>query len=715
MGGGLVLGVGVVAFAPDRLGLLPPPQAGQHWLSAWLKIAADGTVTVVVPHCDMGQGAQTALAMMAAEELDADWSRVVIEEAPATDDFANAHVIRAFLPDEVPPWTARGFDWTTYKLAQVVGLQVTGGSSSVRSTGHYGMQVAGAAARALLLQAASQRWSVPADQLTVAQSRVTHAASARSAHFGELAAAASQLPLPSAPSLKPRSQWQLLGSSPQRRDLPGKVDGSLRYGIDVQMPGLLQASVRTSPVQGATLLSVDDAPALAMPGVKAVVKLPDAVAVVASSWWQAERAVQALQPQFSAPNHPANDSDALYADIEHSLAKASDVRTQGNVEKALGSAAQRLEARYQLPLLAHAAMEPLNATVRIADGRCEVWAGTQDPLAARKVAAKAAGLAKEAVTLHNLPLGGSFGRRLPGCFDYIDQATRIAAALSPAPVKLLWSRSEDLQHDYYRPAMVAQLQGGVDSTGSLLAWRARYNGGGEPQAGMPPYHIPHLDLRSSSHEAGVVREGSWRSVGFSQQCFVIESFIDELAHAARQDPLAFRLAALARAPRHQAVLRAAAQRAQWDQPLPQGQGRGIALVEAFGSLCAVVAQVQVEAASTLRVLRLVAAVDCGPVIHREGALAQVQGGLLFGLSAALNEQVTVQAGRVQQASFADNPLLRIDAAPPVEVQFVASTAPLGGLGEPGVPPVAPAVANAVFAATGRRLRELPLLPALQRG
>jgi isoquinoline 1-oxidoreductase beta subunit len=491
------------------------------------------------------------------------------------------------------------------------------------------------------------------------------------------------------------------------------VDGSQRYGIDVQLPGLLHASVRAAPVQGSTLLSVDESPARAMPGVKAVVKLPNAVAVVASSWWQAEQAVQALQPQFSAAAQGTADSAALFAAIESSLAKAGSVKQQGDVDAALAKAAQRIDARYQLPLLAHAALEPLNATVRVADGRCEVWAGTQDPLSARKVAAEAAGVSKDNVTLHNQALGGSFGRRLPGAFDYIDQATRIAKAMSPSPVKLLWSRSEDLQHDFYRPAMVAQLQGGVDAAGRLAAWRARYNGGAEAAAGVPPYHIDALDLRSSKHEAGVVREGSWRSVGFSQQCFVIESFIDELAHAAQQDPLAFRLAALQHAPRHRAVLQAAAQRAQWGDSLPAGQGRGIALVEAFGSLCAQVAQVQVEADGTIRVLRMVAAVDCGPVIHPDAALAQVQGGMLFGVSAALHGEITLQDGRVLQSGFGDYPQLRIDAAPQVEVEFLQSTAPLGGLGEPGVPPAAPALANAIFAATGKRLRELPLQRVLR--
>ena len=708
-----MVGVGVVAFAPDRLGLLPPAQPDQHWLTAWLKIASNGTVTVVVPHCDMGQGAQTALAMMAAEELDAEWSQVVIEEAPAEDAYANSHIIRAFIPGAVPAWLSRGFDWSTYKLAQTIGLQVTGGSASVRSTGRYGMQVAGAAARAMLMQAAAKRWAVPIDQLSVSQSRVLHAASARSAGFGELAADAALLSVPCSPALKARKDWRLLGTSPQRRDIAAKVDGSLRYGIDVQLPGLLHASVRAAPVQGSTLLSVDEAPARAMPGVQSVIKLADAVAVVANTWWQADQAVQKLQPQFSAVSQGAADSAALFASIEQSLAKASAVQQHGDADATLAKAAKRVEARYQLPLLAHAAMEPLNATVRIADGHCEVWAGTQDPLSARKVAAAAADVSKDNVTLHNMALGGSFGRRLPGAFDYIDQATRIAKAMSPAPVKLLWSRSEDMQHDYYRPAMVATLQGGVDVAGKLTTWRARYNGGAEAQAGMPPYQIDNLDLRSSSYAAQSVREGSWRSVGFSQQCFVIESFIDELAHAAQQDPLAFRMAALQHAPRHRAVLQAAAQRGQWGEPLPLGQGRGIALVEAFGSLCAQVAQVQVDARGGISVLRMVAAVDCGAVIHPDGALAQVQGGMLFGVSAALYGEITLAQGRVVQTGFGDYPQLRIDAVPQVEVEFLQSNAPLGGLGEPGVPPAAPALANAIFAASGKRLRELPLQRALR--
>lgn len=709
VGGGLALGVAGIAFAPNRLGIRPGKDSEASWLTTWLKITPDNIVTAIIPHCEMGQGVHTSLTMMLADELDADWALVRMEEAPATEGFANAHVFHGFLPFDVPVPLLRGFDYATYKVAQWVGLQVTGGSSSVRGTGRHGMQIAGAAARSMLIDAAATRWQVPASECTAKQSHVLHGASGRSATYGELATDAARLDPPVHPVLKAREAWTIMGTSVPRFDSPGKVDGSARYAIDVQLPGLLHAAVRAAPVFGGKLTSVDSSEVQAMPGVQAVVRLDDAVAVVAVDTWRALQGVRALQPQFTDGGNGAVSSSMLLEAQRAALAgaKLKKAAHKGRGAEFLPQAARVIEAEYRVPLLAHATMEPMSATVRIVEGRCEVWTGVQDPLSARKVAAKAAGLDVQQVTLHNLALGGGFGRRLPGAFDYVDQAVRIAKVVAPKPVKLTWSREEDIQHDFYRPSLVAQYQGGLDAGGRPVVWSSRFNGTGMFSVPTPPYDIEHLELRTSdvgSH----VRLGSWRSVEFSHQGFFIESFIDELAHAAGKDPVEFRLAALAHAPRHHAVVQKAAQLAGWGSALPAGHGRGIALVEAFGTIVAEVAEVEVTADRRIRVHRVVAVVDCGEVIHPGTAAAQIEGGIVFGLSAALFDEITIEKGRVVQSNFHDYPMPRIADTPQVQVEFIRSGAPLGGMGEPGVPPIAPAVANAVFAATGDRLRTLPL-------
>jgi isoquinoline 1-oxidoreductase beta subunit len=714
VGGGLVLGVAELALAPNRFGILPDPVGEAPMLTVWLTITPDNRVTVLVPHCEMGQGVHTALTMMAAEELDADWSLVGMREAPAEDAFANAHVFRGFLPFEIPPLLGRGFDYATFKLAQWVGLQVTGGSASVRGTGRHGMQVAGAAARAMLIETAAARWHVPAAECTAQLSRVAHTASGNSATYGELATDAAKRAPPVHPALKPREQYRIRGTSVPRFDIPAKVNGTAQYGIDVALPGMLYATVRAAPVFGGRLKSVDTLAVEALPGIKQVVQLDDAVAVVADGYWRALKAVRALAPVFDDAGHGAVDSAGLLAAQAAALDGTSLHKAAKTSEgaAALGRASQRVAAEYRVPYLAHATMEPMNATVRFIDGGCEVWAGTQDPLSARKVAAEAAGLKPDQVRFHNQPLGGGFGRRLPGAFDYIAQAVKIAKAVAPAPVKLIWSREEDMQHDYYRAAYVARLEGGLDAVGQVDSWVAKYTGADQMGAGRPPYRIANLELRTAEVTSHV-REGSWRSVEFSQQGFFIESFIDELAHAAKQDPLAFRLAALPDSPRHRAVLEQVARLAGWGMPLPAGQGRGIALVEAFGSIVAEVAEIQISAGHTITVHKVTAVVDCGDLVNPDTAAAQVEGGIVFGLSAALYGQITIDKGRVVQGNFHDYPLVKLADAPRVTVEFIRSGAPLGGLGEPGVPPVAPAVANAIFAATGRRLRQLPLQGALR--
>ncbi len=708
IGGGLALGVAGIAFAPNRLRVVPDNREGTPQLTTWVKISSDNTVSVIIPHCEMGTGVHTALAMMCAEELEADWSQVRIEEAPGTDDYANGYLVRVFVPvvASVPRYMERGIDFATFKLMQLMDMQVTGGSSAVRGTGHLGMRVAGAAAKVMLVEAAAQQWNVPAAECSAKLSRVTHAASGRTLTYGELAPQAALLAPPVHPPLKSRDDYTIVGKPTPRIDIPSKVNGSATYGVDVTLPQMLYATIAASPVFGARLVSVDTAPAEALPGVKKVVKLGDAVAVVADGYWRALKGVRALAPKFEDTGKGAETSDTIYAAIGAALDSedTEKVFSSGKGGDALQGAAKVVAAEYRVPFLAHATMEPMNATARIADGRCEVWTGVQDPLAARKVAAEASGLKPELVTIHNQQLGGGFGRRLPGVMDFVDQAVRIAKEMAPAPVKLIWSREEDIQHDYYRPAVVGRYKAALGADGAPAAWVCKFNE--KNDAALLPYAIEHQDIRALKVPTHV-RIGAWRSVAHTQHGFFTESFVDELAHAAGKDPLQYRRDLLTNAPRHLAVLDKAAEMAGWSTPPAAGRGRGIALVESFGSIVAEVAEVEIVA-GRVKVHRVCAAVDCGDVINPDTATAQVEGGIVFGLSAALFNEVTIEAGRVAQTNFNDLPMPKLADAPTVSVEFVRSGAALGGLGEPGVPPVAPAIANAVFALTGKRVRSLPV-------
>jgi isoquinoline 1-oxidoreductase beta subunit len=707
LGGGLVLGAGGIALAPNRLRIQPDGGGDARHLTTWIKITPDGNVIVLIPHCEMGQGANLGIAMMLADELDADWQRLQIEEAPAEDVFANGYMLRGFAEEfgvAIPPWLVRAVDYASFKVADIAGLQVTGGSSSTRFTGQYGARVAGAAARMMLLEAAAQRFGVPVEQLSARDSRVTHASSGRSATFGELSIAAAGLKPPKHPQLKSRGEYRLVGTPQRRPDIPSKVDGEARYGIDVVLPDMLIAAIGQSPVPGGKLVSVDKTPAESMAGVRKVVALEEAVAVVADGYWQATQALRALQPEFTDNGRAGVTSEQIYA--EHAAALD---RLAPSAESPPGVT---LAAAYRVPYLAHATMEPMAATARFADGQCEVWAGTQDPLNARHVAADAAELDVDDVVMHNLHCGGAFGRRLPGAFDYVAQAVRIAKALAPQPVKLIWSREEDMQHDYYRDVVLARMRGTLDDQGLPIFWSHEFTGQRftDEMAAAPIYAVGRTHVRVAEPPAHL-RTGSWRSVAWSQHGFFIESFIDELAHAAGRDPVEYRLALLADKPRAFAVLERAAGMAGWDRAVRAGHARGVAVVECFGTVVAEVAEVSMTADGGIRVHRVDAAVDCGYCVNPEQARAQIEGGIIFGLSAALFHEITVRDGAVKQRSFPDYDMLRLATAPRVHVEFLDSDAHLGGLGEPGVPPIAPAVANAVFALTGNRLRTLPLKPA----
>ncbi|CAN7656238.1 molybdopterin-dependent oxidoreductase [Variovorax sp. LjRoot290] len=715
--GGLALGyVGMAAMGRGR-GLPASAAApGEAILAGWVKIGEDDSVTVYLPHADMGQGVGTALAMMLAEELDADWPRVRTEPAPGDARFANRFLARGWVLQnrQIPALFDGVIDTTFGTIAGFIKLQITGGSTAVRFTGQSGMRITGALARMMLVEAAAQRWGVPAGELSTAASRVLHAASGRSLRYGELAAEAARLPLPSQPRFKQPGDYRLVGTSVPRLDIPAKVDGSAQYGIDVRLPEMRYAAVLATPRHGGRLVAVDPAPALAMAGVERVVSLPDAVAVIATRYTTARRALAALRPRFEGGDESLS-SERLFAGQRAALEGEGKSRVAiGNVVQASVDGRRRVDAHYQVPFLHHAAMEPMNATAQQAEGRFSYWGGTQNLLWARSELAKLAGLPLERVTMHPMPLGGSFGRHgLPEMSNHIPQIARLAAEASPHPVKMIWSREEDFAQGAYRPALSSRVQAVLDADGRPLSWEQRYiDTAGRNEAFEIPYAIANQSIEAVDHPHPI-RTGAWRSVSHTQHGFYTETFIDELAHAARQDPVEYRRALLPAGSRLARVLDEAARRSGWRSATPAGRARGIALVESFGTAVAHVLELSLSDEGVPRVHRITSAVDCGRVIHPDTARQQVEGAILMGLSAALGEQITVQGGAVQQRNFTDYPILRMAQVPPeLDIHFLASEGPLGGLGEPGVPPVAPALGNALFALTGLRIRALPVLPQL---
>jgi isoquinoline 1-oxidoreductase subunit beta len=610
----------------------------------------------------------------------------------------------------MPQVMRRGLDHFTYKIADWMHLQVTGGSGSIRFTGEYGMRAAGAGAKHMLLEAAAAKWQVPVSECRALASKIVHATSGKSATFGELANDAAQLDPPARPQLKERTAFTIVGTSRPRFDIPSKVNGTATFGIDVVIPDMLYAAIEAAPTLDGKLRSFERSIVEKMPGVIRVVELNNAVAVVADGYWRAGQALKQLRPTFDVgTNADASTATTFqrFADILNGD-RGNQIVDRGNVDDHEKKAAKVVDAEYRVPYLAHITMEPMNATARVADGRCEVWTGTQDPLSARDVAAKAAELDADMTTIHNQQLGGGFGRRLPGTLDYVEQAVRVAKAMSPRPVKLIWSREEDFRHDFYRQASVGRYRAALDSKGRPLTWRAHFIGSAGEHSAEVAYAIPNVSARSYDGEHAV-RLGAWRSVDHTQHGFYTESFIDELAHAAGRDPFEYRRELLADKPRHLAVLESAAANANWGSSLPAGKGRGIALVESFGSVVCEVAEVEVDPRSgTKRVTRVVAVVDCGEVVNPDSGAAQIEGGIVFGLAAALYGAIDIEKGAVVQSNFDNHPVARMADAPKIEVHFVASQARRGGLGEPGVPPIAPAVANAIFAATGERVRSLPI-------
>lgn len=709
-GAGLSLGVyfqGCGDGAPDAPG-------GGLAPNAFVRLAPDGAVTVLIGRSEMGQGIATGLAMALAEELDADWSRVVVEQAPVGRAYRNP------------------LFWN---------LQVTGISTGLRE-GWLPMREAGARARAMLVAAAASRWGVTVASCRTEVGVVRHEASGRSLSYAALASAAGKLAVPREAVLKPRAEWRIIGRPLDRLEAAAKVRGAATFGIDVRLPGLVYASIERCPVVGGRVGAVPgEAAARGMPSIVAVVRLDDRVAVVAEHYWQAVIARRALGVTWVGGDEPELDSAAMASRLDQLLegGDAAVVRRDGQPEEALNGSNRTITARYDLPFLAHATMEPQNCTAWVHDGEVEVWAPTQFQAApfyaaeggARGVAADGAGVSTSDVTIHTTFLGGGFGRRLE--VDYVWEAARIAREVS-RPVQVIWSREDDIRHDFFRPVAAHHLTAALDADGRPVAWRQRvatpsvarhwvpwipevalelagiYDHGADAFALEGaldlPYAVPNhlLDWRELK---APIRVGYWRSVGYSHTIFAVESFVDELAAAARQDPVAFRRSLLGNEPRLLAVLELAASRSGWGAALPEGHARGVALFRAYDSAIAQVAEVSIEAGK-IRVHRVTCAVDCGTVINPDLVRAQVEGGVIFGLGAALAGEITITGGHAVQSNFHDYPVLRLPEVPVVEVHLLPSEEPPGGVGELPVPPVAAAVANAVFALTGERLRRLPL-------
>jgi len=687
--GTLLLGfrVGDAAAAPAGADFAP---------NAFIRIGRNNVVTIIVNKSEMGQGINTALPMLIAEELEIDLRRVKVQAAPVGAAYAHPQV----------------------------GIQFTGGSQSV-ATEWDRFRKAGAAAREMLLAAAAQAWGVDRAGLRAENGRVL-GPGGRALTYGQLVDRARTQPVPTDPPLKDPSQFKIIGKPTRRLDSREKVTGSATFGLDASVPGMLIAVVARPPVFGATVKSVDEAGAKAVRGVKQVLAVPSGVAVVADSFWSAKKGRDALVVEWNEGPGATIDTDALEAEYDR-LARtpgAPAIR-RGDADAALVGAARRVSAQYDMPYLAHAPMEPLNCLVSLGPDRCEIWTGTQFQTIDQANAARAAGLKPEQVAIHTMFLGGGFGRRAVPGSDFIVEAVHVAKDTG-APVKTIWTREDDIRGGYYRPMWHSSLSAGLDAAGKPVAWKHTIVGQsiventpfeGEIKNGVDGtsvegaanlvYEVPNaaVDLHSPRSPVPVLW---WRSVGHTHTGFVVESFIDELAHAAGQDSYAYRRELLAGKARHLGVLELAAQKAGWGTPLPAGRARGIAVHASFGSFCAQVGEVSIQDRA-ITVHRVVCAVDCGRAINPETIRAQMEGGIVFGLSAALYGQVTMKQGRVQQSNFHDYPVLRFNSMPVVEVHIVPSTDPPSGIGEPGTPLMAAVLGNALFALTGQRVRSLPLV------
>ncbi|MGK5023803.1 molybdopterin cofactor-binding domain-containing protein [Janthinobacterium sp. RB2R34] len=730
--GALVLGWGVLPARQRLHGSAPlPVKDGAVALNGWLAIRPDGKVVLAMPRSEMGQGVHTALAMLVAEELDVPLVSITLMQAPNDKIFGNV----AMLVDSLPFHPDDGArlkqlaQWTVAKAARELGVVVTGGSSSIKD-GWQPMREAGACARAMLVAAAAAQWQTSVSQCRTENGEVVHV-DGRRAGYASLAQRASTLD-PGTPVLKSPADFKLIGNAAARRDTPSKVNGSAVFGIDARPSGMLYAALHLPRRLGDTLSSFDAPVALAMPGVKKVLDLTPALgeqrvscaAVVADTWWRARQAAASLPTQWRAGAQSNLSSADVYAGLARLLDSEAGhtYHASGKVDSQEVQAMQHVTAEYHAPFLAHAAMEPVNCTAQVRDGKVRLWVSTQAPGIAVDVAARVAGVASSDVSIEVLLLGGGFGRRLE--VDMVAQVVAIALQCDGAPVQLIWTREQDTKHDVYRPAALARFSARLDGEGRIAAWDNKSASASithqylQRNFGLPgmgpdkttaegefdmPYEIANQRIAHVIADSSVP-VGYWRSVGHSHNAFFKESFIDELAHAGKHDGVAFRRAMLQHHPRHLAVLDAAVARAG---SAPPGHAHGVALHQSFGSIVAQVAQVAVENGE-IRVRRVVCAIDCGLAVNPNIIAQQMESGVLFGLSAALGGEITFKDGRVEQGNFHDYPVLRMGQAPHVETIIIASAAHPEGVGEPGTPPIAPAVANALFILTGKRLRSLPL-------
>jgi len=697
-GGGLLIGL----YLPGRLEAATNPAAAEFIPNAFLRITPDNTITVISKHLEMGQGVYTGLPTIVADELDADWSQIRVESAPA--------------------------DATRYgNLAWGGTSQGTGGSTSVANSWEQ-LRRAGATARAMLISAAAHNWKVDTGSLRAENGFVIDAKNNRRASYGELASLAATLPPPADVPLKSPKQWKFIGKHVPRTDSADKSSGKAVYASDVRLPGMLTALVARPPLFGAKAKGFNAAAVKMMPGVKAVVAIPQGVAVVATDFWSAKQARDALQVEWDDSAAEKRSSDELLAQYRELARKPGAVaHRSGDAARGLQDAVKKIDATFEFPYLAHAAMEPLSCVVRLGDNTCEVWAGSQQQTLDQATAARIAGLKTEQVTIHTLLAGGSFGRHANPTADYVSEGVEVAKATRTlnAPIRLLWTREDDMRGGYYRPLYVHTISAGLDKRGQPLAWQHRIVGqsilagtafGASMKDGIDrtsvegasnlPYAIPNMQVELHTTQVGVPVLW-WRSVGSTHTAFSTEVLINELAVAAKQDPVDFRRALLKKHPRHRAVLDLAAQKAGWGKPLPKGRWRGVAVHESFNSYVAEVAEISI-ADGKPKVERVVCAVDCGVAVNPDMVRAQMESGIIFGLSAALYGEITLDQGRVVQSNYHDYSILRINETPKIEVHIVPSSEKPTGVGEPGVPPIAPAVANAVFAATGKPVRRLPI-------
>lgn len=664
-------------------------------LNAWVRIAPDETVTLIIDKSEMGTGVTTSLTMLLAEELECDWKKIRTEFAPAAPVYFN----------------------------RLFGMQGTGGSTSVRASWEPLTQ-AGAAAREMLVAAAAKQWKTDASSCRAENGVVTHSPTGRQLRYGQLAVAAAQLPIPEKPRLKESKEYKYIGSPRKLLDTPDKVTGKANFGIDVRLPNMLHAVVERCPVFGGKVASFDATNAKNIRGVKDVFQISSGVAVLADSTWAALQGRKALHIEWDEGPNANNSSDAirkLYA--ERAEQPGAIARKEGDADSALATAAKKLDAVYEVPFLAHACMEPMNCAAVVRLGSCDIYAPTQFQTTSQLTGAKITGLNPEQVRIHTTYLGGGFGRRAEQ--DFVSEAVELSK-LAAAPVQVTWTREDDLQHDFYRPAAYNRLWAGLDAEGWPFAWKHRVVGGSIFSRFFPGsvknnldrsategaedfgYAFPHLLVDYVLTEAGVPL-GFWRSVGNSQNGFITECFLDEVARAGGKDPYELRRHFLSKQPRHLGVLDLAAAKAGWSAPLPAGRSRGIAVMESFGSFVAQVAEVSLDrAAGTVRVHRVVCAVDCGRYVNPGTVAAMMEGGIVYGLTAALKGAITISKGRVEQSNFQDYDMLRMNEMPRVEVHIVPSKEAPGGAGEPGTPPIAPAVCNAIFAATGKPIRRLPI-------